>query len=124
MMGKKRESEGTAGTIAAGLAVLVLGGVGLGWWRRRVARAHGGLCKVVEESVYRGFKIRVEKCPAGENVVYFGVLPVQQVGSVDILVDEGEFFATIDAARKYAQSLADAKLGGPQLRAVFVGSNR
>lgn len=122
-MKKKRAAEGTSGKVVAGVTVLVLGIAGLGWVRRRAAGERGGQCKVVEESVYRGFKYRIEECPAGEGRVYLGLVPSQQVGTITITTDESESLDTIDDARKYVQSSIDAKLG-PQLKAVFVGANR
>ena len=118
-MSRKREVDAKARKVGAGLAVLVAGVVGLGWVRSRAARSTSGACKHVEDSVYRGFKYRIGQCP-GE--MYRGVVPAQQVGSITVVADEGDVLASIDGARKHAQSRIDAKLG--PLQAIFVGANR
>lgn len=122
-MSKKREVDAKAGKAMAGLAVLVAAVAGFGWWRSRVAQAHGEVCKLIEESVYRGFKYQIKECPVGSSHAYLGIVPIQQVGSINITADQGEMLVTIDEARKYVQRLIDAKLG-PQLQAIFVGSQR
>ncbi len=121
-MAKKREDDNNTGTVLTGLLILAAGVAGFGWWRRRVERAHGGICKRVEESVYRGFAYRIEECPLGESRGYLGVLVAQQVGTVTIHEDEGAMLETIDDARKYVSKLIDDKLS-PRLQAVFVGAN-
>lgn len=122
-MSKKSEVDTKARNVGIGLTVLVVGVAGFGWWRSRVAKERAGQCKLIEESVYRGFKYQIKECPVGLGRAYLGIVPIQQVGSINVSADQGEMLATVEDARKYVQQLIDAKLG-PQLQAVFVGANR
>lgn len=121
-MGNKKKVDAKAGKGLAGLAVLIVGVAGFGWWRSRAERQRER-CKVVEESVYRGFKYRIEECPSGESRGFLAIVPSQQVGTIQITEDEGDVLEAIEDARKYAQMLIDAKIT-PKFRAVFVGTNR
>lgn len=121
-MSNKKEVDTKAHKALAGLALFVVGVAGFGWWRSRAEKQQGP-CKLIEESVYRGFKYRIEECPVGSGHAYLGIVPIQQVGSLNITEDEGDLLATIEDARKYAQTLIDAKLT-PKLSAVYVGTTR
>lgn len=99
---------GGAGAIAA-LALVVTTIVGVGFWRRRSDTIQA-TCKPLEDSVYRGFKYRIDQCPLGSSHGFLAIIPVQSVGPVSIATDEGSLLATIDDARKYVQAKIDAKL--------------
>jgi hypothetical protein len=93
--------------VAAGLTILVGTVVGVGLWRRG---SDSGRSKLAEASEYRGFKYRVEEWPVGSGVAYLGIVPIQQVGGVQVTEDEANLLASLDDARRFIQRLIDAKL--------------
>ena len=119
----RKNGEDNTGMIVAGLAVLVIGAIGIGMMRRKPLAKTKPACKVVEDSVYRGFKYRIEECPVGATPSFMAIVPSQTVGNVTIATDEGDLLKSLDEARQHVRKLIDAKLAVP-LKMVFVGANR
>lgn len=120
-MNKKKRIDKRARNAGIGLAGLVVTVIGIGVVRSRANAAKP--CKIVEDSVYRGFRYRVEECPRGDGSVFTAVIPVQAVGAHRFDAELRDSPASLELARKWVQLTIDQKLG-PALRATFVGTSR
>jgi hypothetical protein len=120
-MSRKKRIDKRARNAGIGLAGLVAAVIGIGWARSRASAASP--CKIIEDSVYRGFRYRIEECPRSDGSVFTAVIPVQAVASHRFDAELRDSPASLELARKWVQLTIDQKLG-PTLRATFVGANR
>jgi hypothetical protein len=85
-----------ARNIGLGLAGLTTAALGIAWLRNR----RSSPCKIVEESVYREFSYRIERCPTVDGEFF---MPV-------IRVEVGQTLGDLEHARKWVQLMVDQKL--------------
>jgi hypothetical protein len=96
-----------------GLVALVTTVIGVGVYRSRKQPK----CELVEDSVYRGFRYRIELCP---DERYRAEIPAQTVGELTIVAKLEQTLASQVEARRWVHQTLHERLGGTT-KATFVG---
>jgi hypothetical protein len=115
---KSKSINTRARNVGLGLAALVATVIGVGVIRSR----KGPQYEVVEESVYRGFRYRIEKRPLGSGQGFMAYVLAQTIGDVTFAEDTGGILSNLEDARRLVQQTIDKRLG-PKLKATFVGTS-